>query len=356
MPSKVRKPCAKCTNGRGVALCNGCDQIFCISHFTEHRQDLSQSMDNICQEHDFLQTDLCQENVEHLFITRINIWEEESIKKIQTTAQTIRTRIQDIFDKKKDLLKPAIERLTNEILTSRNSDNYIENDLKTWTETLKTLRDTFDDWSFIDIEEDTEPESTIYLMKLSEKQRLSSVMLSEKFIGITDDVIDFDEEFDRSRSNSDVDLSENNLKAICRIRPRFSSRFVYGNNQYSTGKHSFRFSIEKKGDAALFFGIITSSKKYDSSFLNPNNSSVFGWYNFKSFVISGITQNYSEEIHLTNGDELTLILDCDEHKIYLQHHRTKRILHLLIPLQKCPLPWTIMIGLSNLNDSIRIMT
>ena len=72
---KKRKPCAKCSIGKAVATCNGCQQTFCINHFSEHREELSNSMDIISIEHDSLRSDLFQENFEHPLLSRIDNWE-----------------------------------------------------------------------------------------------------------------------------------------------------------------------------------------------------------------------------------------------------------------------------------------
>ena len=106
----------------------------------------------------------------------------------------------------------------------------------------------------------------------------------------------------------------------------------------------------------LFFGIITSTKKYDQSFFTPNNSSVYGWYNMQYSVINGKSQPHHDEYTLVNGDELILFLDCDKQQIFLEHQRTKRVLQILVKLDKCPFPWKILIGLANCNDCVHILS
>ena len=78
--------------------------------------------------------------------------------------------------------------------------------------------------------------------------------------------------------------------------------------------------------------------------------------NIESFVASGKFQKYKETNVLVAGDELTLILDCDEPQILLQHQKTKRLCQLPVQLEKCPFPWKLIIGLSNFNDCIRIVS
>ena len=63
-------------------MCYGCEQAFCTKHFIEHRQDLSQQMDNIGQEYDIFKRDLSQQNMNQILFTQIDKWEKESIEKI----------------------------------------------------------------------------------------------------------------------------------------------------------------------------------------------------------------------------------------------------------------------------------
>ena len=58
---------------------------------------------------------------------------------------------------------------------------------------------------------------------------------------------------------------------------------------------------------------------------------------------------------VTTGDEIALTVDCDNKQIQLQHHRTKRLAQLSIDLDKCPLPWKIVIRLQSAGDCVRIV-
>ena len=158
MSTAIRRPCARCNQGKGVATCNGCQQILCIKHFTEHRDELTKLMDNISEEHDTLQGDLFQENVEHPLLFRIDHWEQESIKKIQVVAQTARIKLQQIFNRNKQQVKSSVEHLTNELQISRESADYTELDIKRWSDELNALKEKLKDWSTIDMRDDNHPE------------------------------------------------------------------------------------------------------------------------------------------------------------------------------------------------------
>ena len=52
----------KCLKGPGQVICDGCQQYFCLKHLPEHRQELSQRMDELTLEHDELQRNLTEES------------------------------------------------------------------------------------------------------------------------------------------------------------------------------------------------------------------------------------------------------------------------------------------------------
>lgn len=107
-----RKPCIKCDKGLGVTTCGGCQQWFCTKHFVDHRQELATQMDYIGHEHDLFQRDLIQENFTHPLLTRINEWEQISIKRIVTVAEEARKELSKYFDYNKEQLKTSLNQLT----------------------------------------------------------------------------------------------------------------------------------------------------------------------------------------------------------------------------------------------------
>ena len=87
--------CTKCgSKGIGIFKCQGCSNVFCRKHASEHRDTLSQQLDEIVHEHDQLHQLINQENnINHPLMNQINQWEQNSIEKIQKLAQTIRQEI-----------------------------------------------------------------------------------------------------------------------------------------------------------------------------------------------------------------------------------------------------------------------
>ena len=355
---KMRNPCARCTTGRAIATCNGCEAMFCIIHFNEHRAELTRVMDTITLEHDSLRHDLYEETVEHPLLSRINAWEEESMKIIKTVADRARTKLHQILTEKKHDVISLLENFTAELQVRRDSEDFTENDLRKWTEKLKSFRDTFDDCSNIILEDDKNSQSVIHLIKISEQRpgRSSSLVQSieRSSSSLCQLPTDSTEKFDKI--DCEVSLSDDELVATYRSKFNvFSSRYVYGVNRYSSGNHSVHLSIERKADTPLFFGIITASKKYDQSYIGANNSSVYGWYNMESFVINGKAQKYTDENLFRTGDQVILLLNCNEAQIGFHHRTTKRLFQIPINLDKCPFPWKLIFSLPTVHDSIRII-
>ncbi|CAF1165267.1 unnamed protein product [Rotaria sordida] len=371
----AKKPCAKCSKGSGVTTCDGCQQSFCTKHFVEHRHELSQQMTNINQEHDLLRRDLSKENSKHSFLNRIDIWERESINKIQAAAETARTDLQQLLDRTKNDLKISIEKLTNELNSCQQSDDFTENDLKRWNEQLKELRKNLDIPSTIFIVNDDDMKSSIHLIRICNKQQKQQQQqqqiqrpstpvirtVEHRIHNIKDSLCVINEKF------GDIDgkaiLSEDNLVVTCCLASILTQPIIYGINRYSNGKHHIRFRIEKMGDLRLFFGIIRSleniSRSGQTQTNNNNNynynNSLYGWWDLNEAIINGKVQTTKYRNILSTGDELTLILDCDNKQIQLQHHRTKRLAQLLIDLNKCPFPWKIVIRLQSAGDCVRIL-
>lgn len=93
--ASLNTPCIKCANKSiGIFKCQGCSNVFCRKHASEHRVNLSHQLDEIAHEHNQLYQLINQENNDyHPLINQINQWEQNSIIKIQQIAENIRLDI-----------------------------------------------------------------------------------------------------------------------------------------------------------------------------------------------------------------------------------------------------------------------
>jgi hypothetical protein len=73
-----------------------------MKHVTDHRQRLSQQLDDVIVEHDiFQQTIIDDQNQKHRLMVDVDQWEEKSIEKIRQTAQDIREQVNQLENKDK---------------------------------------------------------------------------------------------------------------------------------------------------------------------------------------------------------------------------------------------------------------
>ncbi|CAF1370543.1 unnamed protein product [Adineta steineri] len=172
--ANVRQTCVKCPKGLGILTCGGCQQWFCTKHFIEHRQELATEIDHIGQENGLLQQDLAQENSTQPALSRINHWEEESIKRVKAAAEEARMNLRKHLNYNKEQLKASLCQIMSNIQSSRESDDYTETELTKFTEQLKMLRSMINKPIAIDILDDNQTESTIRLIKVKTNQTIDN--------------------------------------------------------------------------------------------------------------------------------------------------------------------------------------
>jgi hypothetical protein len=147
----IRESCVKCPKGVAIATCGGCQQWFCITHFNEHREELTRQIEDVGQDYDILRRDLNEENRKHQLLSRINDWEQRAIGKIQFAAEEARKDLQIYLEKNINTLNASAEKIVQDLRESRQSGNYSEIDLNKWIEQLNQLRHKLDYPSTIQI-------------------------------------------------------------------------------------------------------------------------------------------------------------------------------------------------------------
>jgi hypothetical protein len=313
-------------------------------------------MDNIGQEHDVLRRDLTCEQDTHPLLMRINQWEQESIDKIQTAAKSARTHLQQLLNKAKNNLKTSVNKMTEELQSSRESDDYTELNIKTWTNQLQELREMLDNPRTIDIDYENDTLSVIRLINVNDQQSSDSLAQTSQLHELSNRMSD---DLDICVSERFVDifgkitLSEGGLAATCSGGSSVGSS-VGGIGRYSSGVHCIRFRIEQLStDYFTFLGIINSSEQITTNIVK--STSCHGWRELDYAVVSGKKRKSSLNSTIRTGDELTLMIDCDNRKIQLEHHRLNRILDISVDLRLCAFPWKIVVLLDCKGDCIRIL-
>jgi hypothetical protein len=354
--SVQKKPCCKCNKGAGVFTCDGCQQSFCRKHTDEHRQELSIQMDSIGQEHDVFQRDLNKEMHPHPLLSRIDEWERESIKKIQQVAKQTRVDLKELIDQNRKVLKTSMNQLTDELQSSRDSEDYTEIDLKRWLNRLKELRNELEKPLALNIIDDEDKRSVIRSIKVSEQPGSRS---PNRSVGKSDQIYRdrpqlFAESSERFAETDEKSvLSNDGLMVTCLADNDVNGSTARGILCYSSGTHNITFRIQRKKSKYVFFGIATYDQaKSQLTFAAP---SVHGWWELDCHIKGGTLKGKVSTITIQTGDEVTLVLDCDHRAIHFKHHRTCQAVTMPIDLQKCPFPWQILVTLNDAGDCVRIL-
>ena len=340
-----KEPCCKCDRG-GMSKCDGCHQSFCRTHINEHLQELSTQMDDICQEYNTFQRNLSEEVQEHPLISRIDRWEKESHDKIAQVAKQARIELKELIEQNNKDLKVSVEEVNNQLQSSQQNEYYKEPDLEAWTNQLNEFRNQLKTPLAIDVIDDDGEDAIIRLIKVSRSLEDNPQSIDT-----------FDQQNERTTEAFDqigqkCSLSENGLLARCLDGNR---SIVFGIQSYSNGMHFIRFRIEQLAEPKIFFGITTGDKLVTEP--SPRSPSTNGWRNFDSSIENGTPQpqNSTTTATIETGDEVTLVLACDQEQIYFQHHRTQTTVQMSINLEKCPFPWKMFVALMNKNDSVFLL-
>ncbi|CAF0931351.1 unnamed protein product [Adineta steineri] len=138
--------CFKCNKDKITYPCEGCSKEFCLTHLTEHQQNLNEELNYIINDYDQFKQRINEQKQNpqnNSLIKQINQWERHSIEKIQQRAQDCRnivteyspTFINEIEMKFKDL-KKQIKQIQKENEFNEINLNYLTNQLIEITEEL----------------------------------------------------------------------------------------------------------------------------------------------------------------------------------------------------------------------------
>ncbi|CAF1156242.1 unnamed protein product [Rotaria sordida] len=327
-------PCTKCASkGVGIFKCQGCSNVFCRKHASEHRDNLNHQLDELNTEHDQLYNLINQNNNgHHTLINQIDQWEKISIKKIQQVAQNIRQDIIQYIRTQKEIASETLKNFYQRLRKAREEDDYIENDLQLWKSKLDTLKKDITTLnSSISVREDSKGAliSNIYL-SLKKQQILSNDSFLSSF--------------------GDIHIDENGQSATHDDQKR-SDAYLCGKNEYRQGKHKIRFIINKKNiDYITTFGIASMEPQL----------SVYGWNSDDQTVGGGHSESKNSDDQRDMKGETTLqmelLIDCDNKKLSYVNERTRCKKEMNVDIDLCPFPWQLYFYLYDTGDRVRLLT
>jgi hypothetical protein len=351
-----KKQCVTCNKSGGILTCDGCQQTFCGKHVTEHRQELGGQLDNVMQDHDLLQQELGQPSPkENPLLQKIDKWEQDSIAKIQATAETARKTLRELLEQSKERVSKECRDIKETLRSARDADDFSENDLDKWKKQLKELQLEMTSQSSTKLIYDKS--ARIYLIKLENNNASNNQSASNEDTPskTTSSNLDSQEQFCQTLGS--VKIEDGNY--LLRHNGAWGNVYTRGRFLYSTGCHTIRFTLEKCSHPyRIFFGCMSSQTALkENAFSLPDS---VGWFGSNQVhehgSCSSNTQKYGyNSTKLQTGDELHLIIDCNKKQIRLFHQRLKTTCTLSVNPNLAPFPWHSLVVLGNPGDSVRIL-
>ena len=113
---------------------------------------------------------MSQNDDAHKLLSFVSDWEQNSIMKIQAAAEQARMDIRKYLDYNKQQMQISRGRVTDELKSCRQSDDYTEIDLKKWLKQMIEIREMLDKPSNIRISDDNDLQSVIHLIQVKQTE------------------------------------------------------------------------------------------------------------------------------------------------------------------------------------------
>ncbi|CAF3476209.1 unnamed protein product [Rotaria sp. Silwood1] len=350
-----KTPCVTCGKGAGLFKCEGCTQIYCTKHVTEHRQTLHHQLDEIIVEHDSLQEKIIENKDQSNPLTKyIDEWEQRSIMKIQQMAKETRQEIVQLSNIHKRTLSKELNLLTERIKNAREEDDFFETDLINWISTLSRLKDELMNFPSLNSIKEDQLVPLIYQLKLVTRSSEFDDISMHQYLQIEPQMTASGDIFERCLNGANIEDSGRLVEHSawdCSVEVR-------GKFGYSYGTHRFRFLIEKNPRGTwIFFGIISKSQPMTEC--SYKSSSAYGWADYNDYFLGGIRQNDQNAGQFSNtveNDVIILIVDCTNRTIDYINEQNLKSQQLDIDINKCPFPWQLHVNLYGGGDRVRLLS
>jgi hypothetical protein len=337
MITAIKPLCVTCSKERGVFKCEGCSQLFCPQHTATHRKNITEQLEDVEDNRIVVEMILTQQlaesrkdedDLKEELLKTIDTWEQDSIAKIKRRAEETRSEVFQHTSGRLDHKKIKLQQLTEELQQSRQTNDFVETDLRAWTDKLNRWK-----------EEIVNPPKVVVRQE-------STALVTQIQVNAYDTTEVFE------RASSKVALEDNDKVAIVQDGPELYAE-VRGRVEYVSGQHALSFKAEKLNGWTLFGIISKSTLAQEHSYASP---SCYGWYNGEGFVYAG-GQNIGGQGHdIAQNDTVNVLIDCDHRLIRLTNERTHRTLELLVDLDQCTFPWQMHLNLNLTGTCIRILS
>jgi hypothetical protein len=147
MAESTQEKCSSCKK-MGMIRCDGCNQRFCSTHFSEHRHHLDALFEQVCNERDSLREQI--NNPSHTsssnnarlitLLNEINEWESKTLKMVKQTADHARQQVNELVNLNNKTAEIELDNLSKELRRRQEDDNYFEHDIQQLNRKLEQIQ------------------------------------------------------------------------------------------------------------------------------------------------------------------------------------------------------------------------
>lgn len=309
------------------------------SRDAERQRKLNDDFDNVFREHERLRKDLnVKDNHQYrTLLQTIDQWEQDSIKKIEKAAKTARSDVQKLVKTTHEHLQIVLHDSVTEKLqeTLKQKLEITEYDIDQWLISLSEIRKQLENLSVtVEFSHDN-------VIKLIKVKRQAPTRGSKRSSSNTKPFY-----FEKARGNP---IFYKTQGLIITNHPAI----VVSQNIFSKGAHYFRFRVEKSTDE-LFFGVISESEyPHLKNNLVPLKT-IYGWWNIDRRVLHGRKEPYVSTLHINDGDEIILTLNCEAQEIFLEYPSMWKLNSIKVAEKEfdCPKPWRLLIEIGKPGECV----
>ena len=183
-PAKAR--CIICDKERSAVRCEGCLQIFCYNHLSDHRQDLNKQLDEIETNRDIFRQALTQQTTDSkndLLLKQIDDWKCDSFREIEQIAEECKKRLVQYTTDHISQRETDLAKLTDQLRYIRQENDFNELDLNELREKLTQLEQQLDQPLSISIQRDSSlPINQISVVISSSKFVFLHILEKDKYL------------------------------------------------------------------------------------------------------------------------------------------------------------------------------
>lgn len=232
--------------------------------------------------------------------------------------------------------------LAQQLRQAREGDDYVETDLRTWTNKLEQLK--------------CDMNTVSPLARVCEDT--TKMLISRIYVSITEPTVTMTSEERFGEVYRDIRIEENGRLAL-HSGTETCFAYVRGQKEYFKGKHQIRFIITKRtASITMSFNVAPTVLAISSS---PSDEiyHVYGWETDDEIIIPASDYHTSKDFKDFRGEttlELQVTLDCDQRKISYFNERTKNTHQMNVNISVCPLPWQLEFCLYDLGDRVQLLS